>query len=131
MRPTPEQRKEKLHQSTIHRIFKNLDCSGECWIWTGPTFYTNKKSPGCIAAKFNGYDPEADTYVGWSPTAILFEELTGVDPRGQFLVSSCYNSLCCNPAHHRLVDRRGLGQYAREKSKLKRLAALSSDPKAC
>ena len=76
------------HGTLEERLERHLDKSGDCWIWTG---FTNH----------NGYGMISDVSRKSMPLAhrVAWELQHGPVPGDLYVLHSCDNPPCCNPAH--------------------------------
>lgn len=74
----------------MNRFWSKVDRRGghECWNWTAGTF-----AQGYGQFWWNGGPQKAHR--------MAFELTNGSIPEGTFILHSCDNRLCCNPAHLR------------------------------
>jgi len=70
------------------RLWKRVDKSGDCWIWTGARKGT-RRSYGNLTINEKQY----------SAHRIAYELTFGVIPEGMQVLHHCDNGLCINPSH--------------------------------
>ena len=78
---------------TIDRFWSKVDCSGDCWLWKHSTFH-------------NGYGQFKVQERNLRAHRVAWEITHGGIPDGLFVLHSCDNPRCCNPAHLRLGTHR-------------------------
>lgn len=103
-KPKAERTREEIDALKINRFWARVDqSSGEsgCWPWLGGLLnYKNgqESRPKCYQSFIEG--ESATTYA----YRVAFILAKGLIPKGLVIDHVCFNPLCCNPAHLRLLS---------------------------
>lgn len=81
-----------MSEDAISRFWFKVDRSGECWVWKGKL---NRDGYGC----FYPYGKHQGSFHAHRVSYFLQH---GVLPVGMYVLHSCHNRACVNPAHLRL-----------------------------
>lgn len=82
----PEPEPGYINGELTDKIWRQIDDSGDCWIWTA----------GCTK---NGYGVTSFGGSRWYVHRLLYEALVGEIPPGMVIDHRCHNKRCCRPSH--------------------------------
>lgn len=83
------------------RFWEKVDASGDCWEWTAA--YCGSGNP---YGNFRVGSMREGTRRHVKAHRWAWEHLVGPIPEGMFIDHLCYNTLCVNPDHLRVVTHR-------------------------